>query len=223
MKNKAVLALPLMVAAGLSTSVAQADISLWTTQNDWAQWFPNSTTNLTLATGTAGDTDGSTINGQGNTTSPGGAGTAGALEVTWVSGTYDAFYSPDDHLSSAFLHTISGNPILKVDYTLPGTPSGTYFGLDLIFSYDGHFDTVVGASGSFPNTAGTHTATFNLGSAQPVYSTSYTYFHVGLAYTSNDSTNFSVDNFRAVPEPASLAALGLGALALIRKRRSLGR
>ena len=50
--------------------------TLFTTADGFSNWASNA--QMTLNSGPSGDTDGSTINGLGNLTNPGGTGTAGA-------------------------------------------------------------------------------------------------------------------------------------------------
>src|SRR6516162_4426470 len=65
----------------LGCAVASANV-LYTTQEDFASAISASSTNVTVGPpGTLGDSDSSTVNGLGNTSNPGGAGTAGALFV----------------------------------------------------------------------------------------------------------------------------------------------
>ena len=61
-------------------SVNATNTILYSTDDDWTSW--DSVQGLTFQDTTAFDYDGVTVNGIGNSSNPGGAGTGGALEVS---------------------------------------------------------------------------------------------------------------------------------------------
>jgi PEP-CTERM motif len=60
----------------------------------------------------------------------------------------------------------------------------------------------------------TETLAFDYGTMNPT--AGWSYIKIGF---NGDAGTFNVDNIRFVPEPASLAMLGLGGLAILRRRR----
>src|SRR5437016_1659074 len=62
---------------------AAAPLTLFTTQEDWAQWNNSATTGIQLTAINTASLDGNiTTNGLGNNGSAGGSGTSGALQAT---------------------------------------------------------------------------------------------------------------------------------------------
>ena len=136
----------------LALGSARADNTIcYTTDDDWTSW--NSTQGgMTFSATTAFDYDGVTVNGIGNGTNPGGAGTGGALEISpivpcgWgldgpflgVNGITDAMLKAMDGPAAGY-----GNPQLAqsgtliVDYTMPdNTLGGTSFTMGIAFQDD---------------------------------------------------------------------------------------
>lgn len=106
-----------------------------------------------------------------------------------------AFNNWDDNIDPAERQmTDMGNGLYSVDYTIANP--GTY---DFKFRESGSWDISIG--GDFGNSAGNAQATTTL---------------------PNETLTFQLDlpngRWRVVPEPATLALLGLGAFALIRRR-----
>lgn len=226
MRRKMLFALALVCALGMSAS---ADTTLFTTQEDFtAGWSNNG--QFAFAPG-ATSLDGSAVNGAGNTSNPGSAGTSGSLSVTWLSGSYNYSNGPGENGNSAFLSALgtsangglgysAASGVIKLDYTKPPPGTGNYFQLGLLFNYDSNFGQYFGTE--VDNLDGTFTASI----PYTVNATSSTnYFQFALIYNSNynTATPFTVDNIRvaAVPEPASMGLLSIGGIALIRRRRAL--
>ena len=216
-------------AALMSVGSAQAT-ELFTTQQDFTGWSGG--TALTAATAATPDSDGATTNGLGNTTAAGSAGTAGALQVTVNSGTYDTVGSNGEAGNSAFLAALAGASPLTSDFTYPAN-AGNYFQLILLLNYNGNYDQIGPTSVSVtPNANGFYTATYKLPAGLPsAPSSGLTYFQLGFIMNSNTPAGqtFTIDNVAVpsapVPEPASLgifALAGAGIAMLGRRSKSAG-
>jgi hypothetical protein len=211
----------------LGCAVASADV-LYTTQQDFASATTASGTAITVGPpGTTGDSDGSTINGLGNTTNPGGAGTAGALFVQQNVLGYEQVNLGDEAANANFLAALKNNNQLSMTYTLPQTlttGANGYFQLSWVFNWSGGYQGF-NNNGFFNGanlTAGTHTVTFDYSSLQAgLPTTQPSYFQLFLIANSGGSLSpaapvpFYVDDIAVVPEPASLTLLALGIPALV--------
>jgi hypothetical protein len=197
-----------IVAAGFFTASAYAagGLSLWTTMDDFsvvpsgnAGWNQGNAGEQTLTPVTTPDSDGSAIDGAGNFTTPGAAGTPGALSVQWGSGTFNFFYSPDLIHIPDLLAVMGTQGIVKYDFKPPTIHVGTYFSLGLILNYDNHFgpfflgtpSATANANGYFTNTI-TYTGF--------VAANAVNYFQMGVIYNSDYSPldPYYVDNFRLI-------------------------
>ena len=235
MKNLTFGALGLVAVCSSITLSAQV---LYTTQQDFAAATTASGANITVGPpGATGDTDLSTINGLANTSSPGGAGTAGALFLQANVLNYDQANLGDEAANAGFLAALKGNTKLTLDYTLPqdlNTGASGYFQIWGVFNWSGGYQ-------QFNNNpffaganllAGQHTVTFDYSSLQPGLPTSQPgYFQLFVVLNCGGSLSPSanvpiyIDNIRVsgpVPEPTSLTLLGLSlpaALVLVHRRR----
>ena len=230
MKTPTLFALSIGTVALFSQSALAQ--SLFTTANDFTGWTAGGSS-FTVASTSATDLDGATVNGLGNTTAAGGTGTAGSLSMQWVSGTYDfAAYSPGEQGNAAFLSALENATTLTFDYTTPPAGTGNYFGLGIVLNYQNGFDQLCPASttslggGVTQATVNWSTEAATLISAQASNGGGFSYFQFGVIYNSNytpTGTPFTVDNFEVTPapEPATLALAGLGgaSLLLMRHRR----
>jgi hypothetical protein len=231
MKNSRLFTLSLGITA-LFSQAALAQ-SLFTTANDFAGWAAGDAS-FTAASSTGVDLDGSAVNGVGNTSAAGSAGTAGSLSLQWVSGTYDfAAYSPGEQGNAAFLTALENASTLTFDFTTPPAGTGNYFGLGIVLNYQNGFDQLFPASTSSLG-GGISQATVNwsseaatLISKQASNGGSFGYFQFGVIFNSNytpTGTPFNMDNFQVTPapEPGTLALAGLGgaSLFLFRRRHS---
>jgi hypothetical protein len=230
LRNGLLIAVAGLGLAVFSSTQAHGQV-LFDTQEDFANWGDNNSgTDFTINPAATPDSDGSTINGLGNTVSPGGAGTAGSGQVTWMpaAGTYAYFYGPGEQGNAGFLSAIDpgsggGNLVaysgtISVDSTTPPPGSGNYFELGLVLNYSGNFGQFFGTASASPNAAGfyTYTIPYTISAV-----TGLSYFQPGLIYNSNyTGTPFNIDNIRVVPEPASLGLFALGALGFIRRRKA---
>jgi hypothetical protein len=199
--------------------IASAQSVLFTTTGDFTGWSGGA--NFTASPTNTPDLDGNLVDGLGNT---GTAGSGGSLQLIWVSGTYNYIFSQGEQSNPGFLSAMMANNSIQLTYNKPPPGSGNYFQLGLVLNYDGHFDQVFGSETDNGN--GTFTATIGYNpsaiSAQ-ASGAGITYFQLGVIFNSNFNTTtpFNIDNIQAVPEPGTMALVGLGAagLFIVRRRR----
>jgi hypothetical protein len=203
----------------LGGQIATADTKLFTTVDDFSGWGNNGDGSETLTTELTPDSDGSAINGLGNTTTgAGNAGTPGSLSVGEATGTYNFFYSQGEQGNAAFLAALGASGTIAVDYQPPSV-GGSYFQLGMVLNYSGNFGQFFGGA---PINDGNGWFTQDIPYTVNVAG-SYSYFQLGFIFNSNQApSTFPLDNVRvvAVPEPASIGALGSGlAMLTLRRRR----
>ncbi|HUJ71596.1 MAG TPA: proprotein convertase P-domain-containing protein [Verrucomicrobiae bacterium] len=184
---------------------------LYTTTNDFFQWqagsgFPE----FQVA---SQDSDGSIVNGIGNTNFPGGAGGGGALAVQWPQGgptyAYTANTAGEQGRTNFIAALEQTNKVFTFDYTTPGT-NGTYFQLGIVVNCEGRFDqlfptstTSLGGGWTRATIDWSGEAT-NLINQQSINtSNTFSYFQLILIYNSDhaNTTPFYVDNF-AIRNPS---------------------
>ena len=134
-----------MLAFALLSANATNTI-LYSTDDDWTSW--DSVQGLTFQDTTAFDYDGVTVNGIGNPSNPGGAGTGGALEISpivpcgWglagpafgLAGPTEAVMVALDGPGGFGSPVIAQSGTLLVDYTMPdNTLGGTSFTMGIFF------------------------------------------------------------------------------------------
>lgn len=164
MRMKKLVMLSIGILAGALQS-ANAQTSLFTTYDDWsaatAGWGSAPSANSTFST------DSSTVNGLGNLSAPGAAGTSGSLLITAAVGGpgpagnglwTDAATLPSQGGNLAFLqaidpgtdgnNTVAGSGNFYLDYSLPDNEGGTYFdpGILLQYAANGYFGAFFGTS-----------------------------------------------------------------------------
>jgi hypothetical protein len=219
-----ILGVGVLSAASLTAS-AQV---LFTTQNDFAGWNGGGVVGPVATP----DADGSTINGLGNTTAPGGTGTAGSLSVFNATTGWNTPQSQDEQNNAGFLAALKANTLLTLTYTLTSdiqTGANGYWQLIPVFNWTGGYNQVHNDSffAGANLTAGTHTVTYDYSSYQAGLPTSAPgYFQLVVVANSGGSLTggyqqWYLDNIQVstVPEPTSFALAGLGAAALLIFRR----
>ncbi|HUB27151.1 MAG TPA: PEP-CTERM sorting domain-containing protein [Tepidisphaeraceae bacterium] len=149
-------------ASLMLVEAAHAQAVLWTTNDDFSSWDAY-TSGWTAAGDTTFDVDGSSIDGLGNSTTPGAAGTPGSLELTPPttnnSFTYPAYSAGIDSspaltaldpgsiqafsAASAYGNgsTVQFYGTMQMTYTIPDNNSGGggYIEMGLVLNYDGNF------------------------------------------------------------------------------------
>jgi hypothetical protein len=203
----------------ITTLTASAQ-SLFTTQNDFSPWSGGG-----VVGPTASDTDGSTINGLGNTTAAGGTGAAGSLSIVNPTAGFNQPQSQNENSNAAFLAALKNNTTLTITYTLltDVTLNGGYWQLVPVFNYDGNY-VQLNNNPFFSGAnllAGSHTVTFDYTTVQAGLPSApngaLTYFQMQVVANAGGgvgSVAWNLDNIQAgpVPEPSTLALFGLGAV-----------
>jgi len=238
MKKLVFLAIGMLAFAFQS---ANAQTSLFTTFDDFSQWGPSGGTTVTADS--TFSTDASLINGLGNTTAAGGSGTSGSLSIQWVSATGNfnsVAASASEGGNSAFLSAIdpgqAGSAVaatgnIYLDYSLPDNEGGSYFqpGVLLQYAAVGYYSQFFASSSTDlgftdPNGEEVFRATI----PYTITAGAFNGFGFSIMYNSNYSPalpyhvdNISVTAVQTVPEPATMALVGLGfaGLMLVRRRR----
>ncbi|HKW30875.1 MAG TPA: PEP-CTERM sorting domain-containing protein [Verrucomicrobiae bacterium] len=222
---------------------ANAQTSLFTTYEDWQGWQSQGAQwgNPAPVADNAWSSDASTINGLGNPTAPGGAGTSGSLIIGPGNGTGGGnnlwtcvAYSPGLGTQLGdYGDNMLDTGTLLIDYSLPDNEGGSYFQIGVLMQYqgNGYFGTAFSSS------------TTDLGFADPngeevyqaqiPYTISGTYYGMGFGLMINTDygsvlpshvDNILVENVTSavVPEPGTIAlmSLGLAGLTIIRRRQS---
>jgi hypothetical protein len=226
MKSGTVLTAVLLVATAWWLPKASAGPVLYTTLNDWNEW--NGSGSISKVGSAAPDLDGTSINGVGNNTAPGAAGTGGSLAATWSSGAFDYFFGDGDQNNAALRTALGTSPsggytaaagVLAFDYTKPPPGTGNYFQLGIVINADNNFGQFFGTETDNGNGTFTANVPYTI-----TASGASSYLQLGFIYNSNYNTNtpFTIDNLRVVPEPATAGLLGI-ALAGLGLRRSRSR
>jgi len=230
-----------LLTAVLGVGTAAQAQALYSTANDFAQFASGAAVTSSTYYSVA-----STVNGIGNASNPGGAGTIGSLQLTSTGG-WNQYLSgssfPVDQASLSTLDPGAAIPwsaaasygpgtltaysgILTFDINTANLTDWNQFGVT--FNYNGHYDTF------FPTTTSSFTGADGNSWTQCVIdyslaaeSASVTYFGIGIAQNAAGDTageTFNIDNIQisAVPEPSpttALAAVGAAFFAFFVPRR----
>lgn len=197
MKNTRITVVAAVLGALAASSAAQTLFSF----EGGLQGFASGGAPATVALSTIGATDG--VNSMAVTHTGG---------FVWI-GTPDAI--------GAEVH-IQNSPIIRYDLTIgdDNLNGATWFNQLLAVNSNGGWKQMAN-QWDLPRTAGTHTIEIDVSELLPLDVTNW--FQFFLAFngpTDVGARTFYVDNIRVVPEPATMAALGLGLAALIRRRRN---
>jgi len=211
---------------------------LFTTYDDFAGWSGSSGT--TAGQSTAWDFDGSTINGLGNNGNAGGAGTGGSLSIVggplgskWT----DVAWSPGEVWLPLFMHAVDPGSLaawsaesgygpgttvpysgtIEMTYTFPDNNGGSYFQLGIAFNYNNNWTPFFGSSVAYSTVNGQNTTTVDIPYTINGVAGGLTYFSMGIMYNGDYSPTlpYYVDDIQVIPEPSTVALLGLGVLGLV--------
>lgn len=229
-----------MLAFTLSPVANAQNVSLFTTYDDFSQWSLSGGT--TITPDPTWSADNNAVNGLGNLSNAGGAGTSGSLSIQYgpTTGNFNSIASaPGEGGNSIFLSAIdpgsSGNNSatwagnIYLDYSLPDNEGGTYFQLGVLLQYsaDGYYqqffpagsDTDLGFQDSNGEEVFQATIPYTITAGQ------FNGFGFSVMYSSNYQPlfPFHVDDIQvqAAPEPTTFALMGLGlaGAALVRRAR----
>jgi hypothetical protein len=236
MKKLAFLSTAALAFTLQSASAQYQTNVLFTTYEDWSAFGAG--WGGTQAATSAFSLDSSTVNGIGNLSSPGAAGTSGSLTINGFNGWGVVATAPGESGNAAFMSAIdpgylndnnsvaySGN--LYIDYSLPDNNGGDYFNVGVLMQYAAN-----GYWGTFFATSST-----DLGLQDPlgheIYRATIPYtitagqfngFGFGIMFDTNynpiDAAYIDqIQTVTPVPEPGTMALAGLGMLGLILARR----
>jgi hypothetical protein len=210
--------LMLSAFAGLALtggSLARGNTELFTTQDDFTGWG-----GTPVATP---DSDGSAINGLGDTTTtPGGAGAPGSLQLTESSGTFNYIFSQGEQGNTPFLAALGSSGTINFDFQYPVNNGGSYFQLGLVINATGQFGQFFGSA---PVNDGDGWYTQSIPYTVSGQPGPFSYFQLGVIFNSNYDTSapavFNIDNIQiqSVPEPATMGLVGAGITLLTMRRR----
>lgn len=218
-----------------------AQTSLYTTADDFAQ-FDNSTSVVSSVNYSLS----STMNGVGNTSSSGGTGGVGSLQLTtaggwnsWMSGSqfpgmtaaaFSAFapgssrpWSPESGYGAGSMVACSG--IVTFDLYAGNLSSWYQFGISL--NYDGHNGVTFFSDSTTTFTGADGNTWLHVEVPYTTGATALSYFGMAFSENSDSSVNADkiiyMDNFQVtaapVPEPGTMALAAMGGAALLFLRR----
>ncbi|HUJ08617.1 MAG TPA: proprotein convertase P-domain-containing protein [Verrucomicrobiae bacterium] len=214
------ISVALIGIAALLAQSASAQ-SLFTTYDDFLQWQSGQFTVYPVANP---DSEGSDINGLGNTNANGQVGTGGALAIQYPQGGAPYSYaggSPGEQGYTNFIAALKQTgKVLTYDFKAPSpvTPTGTtgtYFQVGVVVNCEGLFDqlfptstTSLGGGWSRASIDWSVEAS-NIVAQEVSNGGTFTYFQIVLIYNSdyNPSAPFYVDNFVMRDAPTAPAKL----------------
>jgi hypothetical protein len=184
------------VAVGLVVLIAEAGIAradlttnVFTTQQDFTGW---SGADFNFQPFSSPDFDGSSVNGIGNTSSPGGAGTPGSLGVSWQANNFSFGFSQDETTNTRLIKAMGTGGLLKYQFSDPDNNAGAggYFAIGMALNYDGNFFGGAWYDGGIPPQ---YAPVTNEHSGDTIAYARYTfnpaavatYFQIGFFYNSN--------------------------------------
>jgi hypothetical protein len=192
---------------------------IWTTQNDFQNFHPTNTP-ATVGVDTIGDSDGTTTNGVG--TFGGGTGTAGSLKIGLPAGsvqTYNQIASAELQPNLQAITAVKTNHIITIDYFLPtaivaGNGGGTFWQINVIFNWDGGYQTAPIPPTTFTGAAltqGQHTVSLDYSTIAPNLPSAVqgTYYNIIFApgYDAGQpASSLYLDNIRVSGGPAAAPA-----------------
>ncbi len=229
-----------LLAAVLGVGTAAQAQTLYSTANDFAQFASG-----TAVTSSTYYSVASAVNGIGNTSNPGGAGTIGSLQLTSPGGWSQYLSGSDFGVDAAVLSALdpgSSAPYSAAANYGPGTLTA-YSGLltfdiftgnltswnqfGVTFNYPGNYTTFFPATTtSFTGADGNTWTHCVINYSLAAENASLSYFGIGIAQNASSTIGgetLNIDNIQisAVPEPSATALVAAGAafVAVFARRR----
>ena len=198
-KTRTVLAAAIFGALSASASAQ----TLFSFESGVGDWSSGNTAAMIIASSTTGATDGTQ-----------------SMAITHLAGGGFSWIGNANAFSVASY--LNGKSELIFDLTIGpnGLGGATWFNMDMAFNDAAGWRQTPAPAFDLPRDPGTHEVHVPIpASLQPVNPTNWFQIFLGFNGPAGAERTFYIDNIRVVPEPATIAALGLGAAALLRRRR----